>query len=114
MTAGRRDQLITFQDFTATQDAAGEEVQVWADIGQEWAAVYYGRGSERRQAAAEEGQQAATFQVLSNATTSSVTLQDRIILDGWIWDLVGISPDTPKRGLIEFTATATGDEWLGS
>ena len=82
MTAGRRDQLVTLQSFTPTQDDYGEEIETWSDITDEWAAVYYGRGSERRQAAAEEGQQAATFQMLSNADTRAVTLKDRRVRSG--------------------------------
>lgn len=110
MTAGRRDQIVTFQRATTSQDDYGEETETWAELTQEWAAVFYGRGDERRQAAMEQGQQAATFQVLSNEDTRSIALTDRLVLDGWIWDIVGISPETPKRGLIEVTATATGEE----
>lgn len=104
----RRDQLVTLQRFTATQDDYGEETQVWTELGKEWAAVFYGRGDERRQAAQEQGQQAANFQMLANLTTLGLKLEDRIVLDGLVWDIVGISPHTPQRGLIEVTATATG------
>lgn len=110
MTAGRRDQLITLQRFTATQDEYGEETQAWSELGKEWAAVFYGRGDERRQAAQEQGQQAANFQMLANLATLGLKIEDRIVLDGRIWNIVGISPHTPERGLIEVTATATGLE----
>ena len=106
----RRDQLITLQRFTATQDEYGEETQTWTDYGKEWSAVFYGRGDERRQAAAEQGTQAANFQMLGNLTTLGLKIEDRLVLDGLVWDIVGISPHTPKRGLIEVTATATGQE----
>lgn len=105
MTAGRRDQLVTLQSFTATQDEYGEEVQTWADIGTEWAAIYWGRGDERRQAAMEQGTQAATFNMLSNTLTRSLTLRDRISGEAGTFDIVGIAPDTPKRGELELTAT---------
>ncbi len=107
MRAGRREALITFQRATATQDDYGEEALSWASLGTEWAAVFYGRGDERRQAAMEQGQQSATFQVLSNTVTRSVTLKDRLTLGGYIWDIVSIAP--MQRGLIEFTGTATGE-----
>lgn len=110
MTAGRRDQLIELQRAVADQDQYGEEVLVWATLGKEWAAVFYGRGDERRQAAAEQGTQAANFQMLANLTTLGLKIEDRIVLDGRVWDIVGISPHTPERGLIEVTATATGQE----
>lgn len=102
MTAGRRDSLITLQHFTATTDEYGEEVETWADLGQEWAAVFYGRGDERRQAAVEQGKQSANFQVLSNDLTRSVSIKDRIDYDGSLWDIVGISP--MDRSQIEYTA----------
>ena len=103
MTAGKRDQLVTLQSYTATQDEYGEEAQTWATLGEEWAVVFYGKGDERRQAAMEQGSQAATFRVLSNDSTRAVTLKDRIEHDGSTYDIVGIAPDTPKRGSIEFT-----------
>lgn len=105
MTAGRRDQLVTLQRYTTTQDEYGEEVQTWADLGTEWAAVFYGRGDERRQAAMEQGSQPATFQMLANLNTLGLTIRDRIVLDGVAWDITGLAPNTPKRGLIEATAT---------
>lgn len=105
MSAGRRDKLITFERATSTQDEYGEHAETWTEHAQEWAAIYFGRGDERRQAAMEQGQQAATFQVLANLDTLGVTLRDRIIAEGSTWDIVGIAPDTPRRGSIEFTAT---------
>lgn len=105
MTAGRRDQLVTLQRYTTTLDDYGEGTQAWTELGTEWAAVFYGRGDERRQAAMEQGQQAANFQMLSNDQTRALVLTDRIQHDGSDWNIVGISPDTPKRGLIEATAT---------
>lgn len=104
MSIGRRDQLITLQTYTTTQDAYGEETQTWATAGQEWAAVFYGRGEERRQAAREQGSQTATFQVLDNAVTRAMTVAGRIVHDGANWDITGKASDTPKSGLIEFTA----------
>lgn len=103
MTAGRRDQLVTLSRYSATQDDYGEETQTWGPLGQEWAAVFYGRGDERRQAAMEQGQQAVTFQVLSNETTRAVNVRDRILHDGSTYDVVGIAP--MDRATIEFTAT---------
>lgn len=104
MTAGRRRDLITIQRATVVIDDHGGEVQKWCTYAKEWAAVFYGRGDERRQAAMEQGSQPATFRVLANEKTVAVTLKDRIEHTGSTWDIVGIVPDTPKRGEIEFTA----------
>lgn len=94
------DQPITFQRATVTQDAAGEEVLTWATLAQRDASVIYGRGDERRAAAAEEGRQAVTFQVWSDESTRTVTLKDRISYDGDTFDLVGIAPN--GRDTIDF------------
>jgi len=109
MTAGRRDQLVIIERFTTTTNEYGEEIPAWATHGSEWVAVFYGRGDERRQAAMEQGNQAATFQMLSNSLTEDLLLKDRITHNRSYWDIVGISPDTPRRGLIEVTATRSGD-----
>jgi head-tail adaptor len=104
MTAGRRDRKIVFQRATVTSDGYGEEVLTWGTYATEWAAVFYGKGDERRQSAIEEGRQAATFQVPSNTLTRAVTLKDRISGVGSFWDILGVAPDVPKPGTIEFTA----------
>lgn len=103
MRAGRRDTLVTLEGFTAAQDEYGEETKTWAALGQEWAAVFYGRGDERRQAAMEQGAQPATFQMLGNDVTRALTIRDRLNVEGVTWDIQGIAPDTPKRGFIEVT-----------
>ncbi|MBX7496766.1 head-tail adaptor protein [Qipengyuania sp. 6B39] len=104
MRIGRRDQLVKLERATVTQDAYNEDVESWGTIGQEWAAVFYGQGSERRQAAMEQGQQAATFNMLSNPVTQGLRLTDRIAHAGAAWDIEGIAVDTPCRGEIEVTA----------
>ena len=101
---GRRDQLVTLERSTSEQDAYGEEIATWSSIGQEYAAVYYGRGDERRQAAMQQGSQAATFGLLANPVTRGLTTRDRIQHGGEPWDIQGISPDTPTTGDIEITA----------
>lgn len=101
---GRRDQLITLERATSTRDDHNEPVEDWQPIGQEWAAVYYGRGEERRRMATEEGRQAASFSMLSNPITTELKVTDRIVHAGAAWDIEGISPDTPKVGEIEVEA----------
>jgi head-tail adaptor len=102
MTAGRRDQLIVIERGTATTDDYGGETITWETLAQEWAAVFYGRGDERRQAAMEQGRQPANFQVLANLDTLSVGVKDRITHDGNEWDIVGTA--RIDRASIEFTA----------
>ena len=103
MSIGRRDHLVTLKGYTVEQDAYGQEIQTATTLGQEWAAIFYGRGDERRQAAMEQGSQAATFQMLANPLTRALTVKDSIEFEGK-WDIKAIAPDMPKRGYIEVTA----------
>lgn len=95
---------MTIERASVTTDPYGGEIESWAALGQEWAAVYYGRGDERRQAAMEQGSQAATFGMISNTLTRSLTLKDRLQFDGSEWDITSVALDTPKRGELEVTA----------
>lgn len=103
VTAGKRDRKVVFERATTVQDDHGEEVPSWAPIVGAFAAVSWGAGSERREAAQEQGTQAATFRVLATAKTRSVSLKDRLMMGGEAWDITSIAPVT--RGEIEFTAT---------
>jgi head-tail adaptor len=104
--AGTRDKLVVFQRATLTQDAYGEPVPVWAEIARARALVMHGRGSERRQAAMEQGEQPATFRVVANSVIRGLTLRDRIVFEGRPWDIRGIVVDSPERGMAEITAAA--------
>lgn len=108
MTRRKRGEVVTFERATVEQDDYGEEISSWAAICQEKAQVFYGRGDERREAAMEQGEQAANFNVPSNDATRGVTLKDRINFADRLWDIEGIAPDTPSRRRIEFTATRAG------
>lgn len=105
--AGQRDQLVIVQRATTAKDAYGEPIASWAEIGRAWAAVLYGRGAERRQAAIEQGEQPATFQVLSSTLTRGLKLTDRLIAVGTVWDIRGVTE--PHRGTIEIVAVANRD-----
>jgi len=59
----------------------------WATWCMEYAAIYYGTGTEQRQAAQEQAAQTASFEVLSNAKTRAVSVGDRIVYGGGNWDI---------------------------
>lgn len=100
LEAGYRNQLVVLQRFTATTNDHGHESQTWASIGSEWAQVRFGTGQERRAAAQEGNQQAATFGVLSNTVTRSLTVRDKIVYLGDDWDIQGLSPTQDNQGVI--------------
>lgn len=104
MTAGKRRTLIGLERATITQDEYNEEVHAWVEAGREWAQVHYGLGSERRQAAAEQGQQAATFVVPDNSLTRDVKVKDRLTIseEEGEWDITQNVPGKP--GEREITA----------
>ena len=104
--AGVRDRKIVFQRFTSTRDGLNAVVKTWATYATEWAAVSYGTGAERREAAQEKGSQAATFWVPRNTLTAALTLKDRISFDGMLWDIVSKVP-THDNSEIEITAVAS-------
>ena len=106
--ASGRTVRVLFQLGNPTRDEYNEPVGSWdapTELGAALAKVFRGRGSERREAAMEQGQQTATFQVPATNRTRSVTLQDRIFAEQSAWDIEDIAIDTPKRGSVEFTAT---------
>ncbi|PNU02515.1 hypothetical protein A8V01_09045 [Novosphingobium guangzhouense] len=101
--AGQRDKLVKVQRYTSTQNSLNEDVVFWEPLGEEWGRVIWGRGSERRESAAMQSQQTATFQFLSNERTRSLSAKDRIVWNDINWDIV--APGVPvNRGELEFTA----------
>lgn len=103
MAAGRRDTLVQFQRAVRATDEYGQAVPAsWAVLCSEWVAVLWGRGAERREAAATQLVQSATFQALAHPVTLGVLPTDRIVMDGVAWNIGGIAP--MAGGLIEFTA----------
>lgn len=102
LPAGKRDKCVTIERFTSTPDEYNEPVEQWSEVGKRWTAIFYGKGDERRQAAIEQGRQAASFVMLADELTRSVTLRDRLSYAGDTWDIVGVSP--LDRAEIEFTA----------
>lgn len=73
-------------------DEYGDEVEQWESVFEEYAAVYFGSGTEQRAAAQTEGEQAASFEVLSNNRTRSLTVSDyRISYQGGKWDIRSIA-----------------------
>ncbi|KLE32454.1 head-tail adaptor protein [Aurantiacibacter luteus] len=102
--AGRRDKLIGLERASTEADDYGEDRETWAALTTRYAEVWMGKGSERREAAAERGRQAATFGVADDSVTRTLTLRDRVTYAGSAWDIESIAPDTPERGWIEITA----------
>jgi SPP1 family predicted phage head-tail adaptor len=104
MTAGKRDRIIAIERAAVNQNEYGEEIETWAEAFKEWARVFYGKGNERREAAADRSEMSITFLVLANSNSRTITARNRIRYDGLIWNIEGVAPVT--RGEIEITAVA--------
>jgi len=90
--SAKRDTRIEIQRASVSLDALGGETKTWATVARPWAALHYGRGQERRQAAAEQGQQAVTMNILASPLTRTITITDRAVVGGEVWDIVGVAP----------------------
>jgi len=101
LPAGKLKNRVAIQRFTTAPDEYGELIETWAGLTARWAAIFYGKGEERRQAAVEQGKQSASFVMRDDSVTRTVTIRDRLSFAGDVWDLVGISP---LDGDIEFVA----------
>lgn len=100
--AGQRDKRITFLRIGDGLDAHGGEGSAWVEFCSARAAVFWGSGNERRDAAREGASQSASFVVLATERTRGVTVRDRIGLRDAEWEIKGIV----ERGRheIEFNA----------
>lgn len=85
--AGERTTVVAFERGTASTDDYGGETLTWATLEPAWAKVLYGTGAERRQAAQEETQQAATIMVNWTPVLATLTAKDRATFDGFPWDI---------------------------
>lgn len=92
MKTTKRDTRIEIQRAFVSLDALGGEIKTWTTIARPWAALHYGRGEERRQAAAEQGQQTVTASILASPLTRTIGITDRVLVGGETWDIVGTSP----------------------
>lgn len=104
IAAGQRDDLVSFIPITVTEDSLGIETEVDGTAIRAWAAVSYGTGNERREAAQAGSSQTATFRVLSTAALRVATTRWEIEFGGARWGIQSIVPIGMNED-IEFTAT---------
>lgn len=107
MNAGERNHKIKIErnnadGGTAAENTFGEAVDNWTLFATEWAGMIWGKGIERRQAGRENASAPATFFVLTNSKTRTVTPADRLRYDSAIWDISSAVP----RGLDQIEITA--------
>ena len=103
MIRGAFDRLVTIQRAATTTNDYGEEIPgAAATVAEEWARVRFGPAGEKREAAQEEGAQAATFNFIPTDELYGVRMTDTLNFDGSDWDITEIAP----LGRNEFRITA--------
>lgn len=101
--AGQRYSRIGLYSIVTVENDLGEPVgEGELLIARPMAMVNYGQGVERREAAANGTTQPATFTVLANTKTRSVTTRDIIRFAGAVWAVYDIAPLGLRE--IQFTA----------
>jgi hypothetical protein len=93
--AGERTTPVKFQRGTAVSDDYTSESSIdWSTLVFDvdvMAKVLYGTGAERRQAAQEAAQQAATVLVNWTPQLAGVVPKDRAVFDNFEWDIVNVA-----------------------
>ena len=89
MKATPRKQKIVIERMTAVTDDYGhQDGSNWTPYITCYANVIYGSGREQREAAQLQASLPATFEVLSNDKTRSVTATDRIQFKSEAWNII--------------------------
>jgi SPP1 family predicted phage head-tail adaptor len=93
MTAGKRDQRVTVQRFTSTDDGYGGQVESWSTYCTRWVEVKPLSGRERNQA--QQTESPANYRMVfpRDSVTAEITTADRVVWQG-------------KTGQIRFIADA--------
>lgn len=100
---GQFDRRVRFERATVGRSGLGVEQHAsWSLIELAWAKILYGKGEERRGAAAEGAVMTATFRVLTSAKLRTVTEENRILYGTEAWNITSVAPI--GRNEIEFTA----------
>lgn len=113
MDPGNRPHLVRIQAPVTATGTLGGETHTWHDEGTAWAAVLYGTGQERREAAQENATQQATFNFDYSPETAGIRTTWRLYVFDTVWDvhsavIIGANRD------VHVTATANLDAEIDS
>lgn len=104
MTAGSRDERVTFQRYGSTPDGAGGTTQAWADHIARWCEVKPLSGGERAAAQQTESPRNYRLMVPNDSGTRGLTTADRIAWEGITMQIRFIA--YPGKGDLEFRIDA--------
>lgn len=104
LAAGKRDKRIAIEHRSVVEDDYGAEKENWTPYARPWASIYYGTGTEQREAAQRGGSQTASFEILSNSINRTISIVDhRIVAEGGIWNITA-KQDLGRNAGIRLTA----------
>lgn len=104
MTAGKRDQRVTFERFTSASDGAGGTIETWATLMQRWCSVMPLSGGERAAAQQTESPRNYRLSVPNDSGTRGLTTADRLVWEGTVMQIRFIA--YPGKSELEFRIDA--------
>lgn len=104
MKAGSLKYRVVIQRYTTATLPTGEETKDWTDFARTSAAITFGTGKERRQAAQETASAPATFHIRRTIKTATITPADRLVFDGSEWEIVSAVPSKVFGEGVDITA----------
>lgn len=110
---GERPHYVLIQRAVTSADDYGGETKTWHTQATGYAAVRYGTGQERREAAQENASQAATFEFDWSPTLSAVQPTDRLYCFDTVWDVASAVVVGANRD-VHITAIANLDAEIDS
>ena len=105
MRAGKMERWITIEEFTAVQDAYGQETETWTEFATVWAEKIDIKARERFAAQQDIAEQTTRFRL---RWLMGITPKMRIISENKTYDIGGIA-ELGRRVGMEITATARAD-----
>ena len=106
MQIGQMDRLVTLQQRTLIQDAAGQAVESWSTVDNIWARKLPQKGSERFTAQQVLGRAVVTYRIRYRAGLAVNT--HRLLDDGRAYDLHDIR-EVGRRAALDLDATARSE-----
>lgn len=85
--SGKRSHKVIVQRAIVSTDNYGGETKTWHELATGWASVLYGNGQERREAAQNNANVAATFNFNWNPTIAATKPTDRLYCFDTVWDV---------------------------
>lgn len=97
MDPGVLNRQITIQQYTASRDSYGGEVQAWSDVATSWAQKVH---RTSREFFAAQKVNAETTDIFIIRFRSGIIAKMRVIFDGKTYDIIGANdPDGSRREL---------------